>query len=173
MTTMPPASTTHTIPVPRTPLVGREGDVASVLAVLRRDDVRLVTLLGPGGVGKTRLALEVAHQSDGFAERAVFVSLAPVREAELVLPAIARAMRVQYKGSRPLADHLADFFAALQAYFADETLSIAQPDSLMAAFNSTAEAPIDDVWNHWFNEANGADDYTRQFYEDLLRQFGQ
>jgi aminopeptidase N len=66
-----------------------------------------------------------------------------------------------------------DFFAALQAYFADETLSIAQPDSLLAAFNGTAEAPIDDVWNHWFNEANGADDYTRQFYEDLLRQFGQ
>jgi hypothetical protein len=65
------------------------------------------------------------------------------------------------------------FFAALQAYFTDETLGIAQPEDLLAAFNDAADAPIDDVWNHWINEANGTDDYTRQFYEDLLRQFGQ
>jgi Peptidase family M1 domain len=78
-------------------------------------------------------------------------------------------------GFQALREAMGDdaFFAALQAYFTDQTLGVAQPEDLLAAFNGAADAPIDDVWNHWFNEANGADDYTRQFYENLLRQFGK
>lgn len=65
------------------------------------------------------------------------------------------------------------FFDALKQYFADNALGIAQPNDLLAAFTDNADTAIDKVWRHWFYEANGADDFTRQFYENLLRQFGQ
>jgi predicted ATPase/DNA-binding CsgD family transcriptional regulator/transcriptional regulator with XRE-family HTH domain len=96
------------LPLALTPLVGREREVRAVTNLLCDEDVRLVTLVGPGGVGKTRLAQAVAHEvMDQFADGVVFVDLSAVRDAPLVLPTIAAAVGVQDVGVGVLAEELA------------------------------------------------------------------
>jgi predicted ATPase/DNA-binding SARP family transcriptional activator len=81
------------IPSPATSLVGRRLEIAAVEAMLRREDVRLVTLTGPGGTGKTRLGLAVAASlAKELRDGAVFVDLSAIVEPELVLPAVALAL---------------------------------------------------------------------------------
>lgn len=95
------------IPVPATSMVGREAERARLGAILRRPDVRLVTLLGPGGVGKTRLAVHVAHDAIEDFEDVRLVLLATVTSGEDILPAIARAVETRSRESRDLADEIA------------------------------------------------------------------
>jgi len=84
------------LPEPYTALVGREPEVAEVLDLLCRNGVRLVTLTGPGGVGKSRVAIEAAHRAGGsFPDGVTFVSLGGVRDSGLVVGAIANALRVR------------------------------------------------------------------------------
>lgn len=81
------------IPAPASSFVGREAELASVIELLGQPHVRLLTLLGPGGIGKTRLALEATRRAaDDFEDGAVFVSLAPVDRPSAVAPAIAEAL---------------------------------------------------------------------------------
>jgi predicted ATPase/DNA-binding SARP family transcriptional activator len=96
------------IPTPGTPLVGRREQVAEVAAMLRGPDARLVTLVGPGGIGKTRLALAVAEELVGETpDGAVVVLLAAVRDPELVVPTIAGAVGVAGSADEPLLEALA------------------------------------------------------------------
>jgi predicted ATPase/DNA-binding CsgD family transcriptional regulator/DNA-binding XRE family transcriptional regulator len=95
------------VPLPLLPtrLLGRAQELATVHELLGADAVRLLTLTGPAGVGKTRLALEVASElQDAFPDGVYFVDLAPLRDPALLLPTIARALAVfERGGASPLA----------------------------------------------------------------------
>ncbi len=110
----PPAETpAPLLPSEPTPLLGRAQDVAAVLALFARPGVRLVTLTGPGGVGKTRLALRVMQElRDHLAVQVRLVALASVGEPALVALAIARAIGLSDAAGQPATE-------ALTAYLAD------------------------------------------------------
>jgi predicted ATPase/DNA-binding NarL/FixJ family response regulator len=97
------------LPVLPNPLIGRERELATAQALLREPAVRLLTLSGPGGVGKTRLAVEVARSlAAEFSDGINFVPLAGVSDSDSVAPAIAWAMGFREVGDRPATAHLAD-----------------------------------------------------------------
>ncbi|MCC6223503.1 MAG: tetratricopeptide repeat protein [Thermoleophilia bacterium] len=97
------------LPAPSTPLVGRGRELAELGALIRGGDVRLVTLTGPGGTGKTRLALKAAHElADVFPDGVYFVDLSPLRDPSLVPSTIAHALGLPEQIDRPVAATLLD-----------------------------------------------------------------
>jgi len=97
----------NNLPVQPTPLIGREVEAADALARLRRGGARLLTLTGPGGTGKTRLALHVAAELVDECAGGVFVvALAPIRAPELVAPTVARTLGLTEVGQQPILETL-------------------------------------------------------------------
>ncbi|HEY1366163.1 MAG TPA: BTAD domain-containing putative transcriptional regulator [Gaiellaceae bacterium] len=97
------------LPAPVTALVGRRRELGELARLVREERVRLVSLTGPGGVGKTRLALDAAGElADAFEDGAAFVPLAPLRDAALVPAAIAETLQVREHGDHPLPELLAN-----------------------------------------------------------------
>jgi predicted ATPase/predicted Ser/Thr protein kinase len=102
------------LPVPRTGLIGREAEAGALGKLLGREEVRLVTLTGPGGIGKTRLALQVAREiTDQFPGGVVFVPLSGVGEADLMASTIAQAMGVSETGGQSPQEALEQYARGL------------------------------------------------------------
>jgi transcriptional regulator with XRE-family HTH domain len=100
---MPWLAARHSLPISLSSFIGREKEQSQVLGLLHQQGTRLVTLTGPGGVGKTRLALQVASElGDQFYDGVVFISLAPVADPALVVSAIAHALDVREASNVPL-----------------------------------------------------------------------
>jgi predicted ATPase/Tfp pilus assembly protein PilF/transcriptional regulator with XRE-family HTH domain len=93
------------VPVVLTSFIGREQEVTEVCTLLRSEGVRIVTLLGPGGIGKTRLSIKIAEEMRaGFADGVCFVALATVSDPDLVITTIANSLGIQESGAMLLAD---------------------------------------------------------------------
>ena len=90
------ANPVASLPVPLTTFVGRTRELADLESLIVQPDVRLVTVTGPGGVGKTRLAIELADAVFGqFRDGVVYDALAPIGQAELLIPTIASAFGIE------------------------------------------------------------------------------
>jgi predicted ATPase len=103
----PPLKSLHqtNLPIPATPFLGREREVPEVVDLLAQDEVRLLTLTGPGGTGKTRLGLEVAAQlAERYPDGIWWIPLAPIRDPQLVLAATGETLGA----AGPVAEHIAD-----------------------------------------------------------------
>jgi predicted ATPase/DNA-binding winged helix-turn-helix (wHTH) protein len=99
----------HELPVPRTSFIGRKQQVAEACDLLIREDVRLLSFTGPGGAGRTRLALAVAAAiADRFTAGVQFVSLASITDPELVAPALAVGLEIQQIAKRSISQLIAD-----------------------------------------------------------------
>ncbi len=101
----------RSFPTPSTSLIGRESDIAALSSLLESPDVRLITLTGPGGIGKTRLSIAVGSALEDSGRRAEFVPLAAINDPAQVLPRIAATVGALIEGTRSALDTLVEHFA--------------------------------------------------------------
>jgi predicted ATPase len=112
MTDIAPANPLYVLPLPPTQLLGREPEMARVMTLLRGDRTRLLTIVGPAGVGKTHLVLEIAHRlRSDYKDGVIFVSLAATSDARLVLPLVAQTLKLRESAASSPPQRVADFLA--------------------------------------------------------------
>ncbi len=112
-----PQSRHTTLPAPVTPLIGRAAEVAAVCTLLEGENVRLLTLVGPPGIGKTRLSLQVASDlQPHFADGVFFVELAPITQPNLVVATIAQALGVKEVTGQALAESLKGYLESVAEF---------------------------------------------------------
>ncbi|MGH2360309.1 MAG: ATP-binding protein, partial [bacterium] len=151
----------HNLPPQPTPLIGREAELDQTRAVLLDEGVRLLTLTGPGGTGKTRLALHLAAQViDRFRHGAFFVPLAHISDPEMVIPSVAQALGVNETPGRPLLHNLQEYLADKQTLLLLDNLEQLQQapfvvDRLLAAsaelkIIATSRERLRLSWEHEF-----------------------
>jgi predicted ATPase len=106
------ASLASRVPVPYTTTIGRDQDIARVRELLRGGDHRVISLIGPGGIGKSRLAIEVAYATeDLFPDGTYFVALEGVLESKLLLPTIAYSLGIRDNGEAALEERISHALA--------------------------------------------------------------
>ncbi|MGH3079311.1 MAG: ATP-binding protein, partial [Gaiellaceae bacterium] len=104
------------LPTPATPFLGRERELAEVVELLQRDELRLLTLTGPGGTGKSRLALQaVAEAAESYPDGLWWVPLAPLRDAHLLVPALAQVFQVEEQAGHELGEILGRRLSGVRA----------------------------------------------------------
>jgi predicted ATPase/transcriptional regulator with XRE-family HTH domain len=140
--TEPTESGAQWLPRPPTALVGRDEELGVARALLARDDVRILTLCGIGGVGKTHLGLTLAREvASGFRDGAYFVDLAPVRDPDDVARAIARTLELRVTGRNPLTAQLCAYLRDKQALLAlDNFEHVVRAAPLLAELCAAAPA---------------------------------
>jgi hypothetical protein len=132
------------LPVPATPFLGRERELAEVAELLARDGVRLLTLAGPGGTGKTRLALQAAAETaERYSDGVWWVPLAPLRDSGLILSAVAQALDVKEEIGRDLAGTLDSTLAGRRVLVMLDNAEHLLPDAARElARLATAAGPV-------------------------------
>ena len=103
-------TSTYNLPMQLTPLIGREREVAAACALLQRPEVRLLTIVGTGGIGKTRLGLHIASELiDAFSDGVCLILLASISDPDLVVSTLCQTLGVKEVGGEPLVDLLINY----------------------------------------------------------------